>query len=192
MTKKRFRNSYLTYLCDMTIQEKIIDAIRDVPDFPKPGILFKDISPIMLNAELSNEIVEHLYNQYKDVQLDAVAGIESRGFLFGYPLAMRLGIPFILIRKQGKLPYKKISHAYDLEYGSAVIEMHEDAVKTGERVLIHDDLLATGGSADAAAELVKKCGGEVAGFNFLVGLSFLAGDKRLNNHSENISSLVTF
>lgn len=176
----------------MTIQEKIIDAIRDVPDFPKPGILFKDISPIMLNAELSNEIVEHLYNQYKDVQLDAVAGIESRGFLFGYPLAMRLGIPFILIRKQGKLPYKKISHAYDLEYGSAVIEMHEDAVKTGERVLIHDDLLATGGSADAAAELVKKCGGEVAGFNFLVGLSFLAGDKRLNNHSENISNLVTF
>lgn len=176
----------------MTIQEKIIGAIRDVPDFPKPGILFKDISPIMLNAELSNEIVEHLYELYKNENLDAVAGIESRGFLFGYPLAMRLGIPFVLIRKQGKLPYKKISHAYDLEYGSAVIEIHEDAVSTGQRVLIHDDLLATGGSADAAAELVKKCGGEVAGFNFLVGLSFLDGDKRLNNHSSNISSLVTF
>jgi len=176
----------------MTIQEKIIGAIRDVPDFPKPGILFKDISPIMQNAELSNEILEHLYNQYKDENLNAVAGIESRGFLFGYPLAMRLGIPFVLIRKKGKLPYKKISHAYDLEYGSAVIEMHEDAVKSGDRVLIHDDLLATGGSADAAAELVRKCGGEVAGFNFLVGLSFLKGDKRLNYHSENISSLVTF
>ena len=176
----------------MTIQEKIIGAIRDVPDFPKPGILFKDISPIMLNAELSNEIVEHLFELYKNENLDAVAGIESRGFLFGYPLAMRLGIPFVLIRKQGKLPYKKISHAYDLEYGSAVIEIHEDAVSTGQRVLIHDDLLATGGSADAAAELVKKCGGEVAGFNFLVGLSFLDGDKRLNNHSSNISSLVTF
>lgn len=176
----------------MTIQEKLIAAIRDVPDFPKPGILFKDISPIMLDAALSNEIVENLYQTYRDQNIEAVAGIESRGFLFGYPLAMRLGIPFILIRKQGKLPYKKTSHAYDLEYGSAVIEIHDDAVSQGQRVLIHDDLLATGGSAEAAAALIKKCGGEVAGFNFLVGLNFLNGEEKLINHSENISSLITF
>ena len=176
----------------MTLQEKLSAAIRDVPDFPKPGILFKDISPIMLDAQLSNEIVEYLYQAYRDQNIEAVAGIESRGFLFGYPLAMRLGIPFILIRKQGKLPYKKTSHAYDLEYGSAVIEIHDDAVLPGQRVLIHDDLLATGGSADAAAALIKKCGGEVAGFNFLVGLSFLNGEEKLINHTENISSLITF
>lgn len=176
----------------MTLQEKLCAAIRDVPDFPKPGILFKDISPIMLDAQLSNEIVENLYQAYRDQNIEAVAGIESRGFLFGYPLAMRLGIPFILIRKQGKLPYKKTSHAYDLEYGSAVIEIHDDAVSEGQRVLIHDDLLATGGSADAAAALIKKCGGEVAGFNFLVGLSFLNGEEKLISHTENISSLITF
>jgi len=176
----------------MTLQEKLVATIRDVPDFPKPGILFKDISPIMLDAKLSNEIVEHLYEQYRNQDIEAIAGIESRGFLFGYPLAMRLGIPFILIRKQGKLPYKKTSHAYDLEYGSAVIEIHDDAVLPGQRVLIHDDLLATGGSADAAAALVKKCGGEVAGFNFLVGLSFLSGEEKLIPYTENISSLISF
>lgn len=176
----------------MTLQEKLNTAIRDVPDFPKPGILFKDISPIMLDASLSNEVVENLYVMYRDQNIEAVAGIESRGFLFGYPLAMRLGIPFILIRKQGKLPYKKTSHAYDLEYGSAVIEIHDDAVSAGQRVLIHDDLLATGGSADAAAVLITKCGGEVVGFNFLVGLNFLNGEKKLINHTENITSLITF
>jgi adenine phosphoribosyltransferase len=176
----------------MTIQEKLVAAIRDVPDFPKTGILFKDISPIMLDAQLSNEVLDELVNNYKDAQIDAVAGIESRGFLFGYPLAMRLGVPFILIRKQGKLPYKKTSHSYDLEYGSAVIEIHDDAVQAGQRVLIHDDLLATGGSAEAAAALIEKCGGKVAGFNFLVGLSFLNGEIKLIPYTENISSLVTF
>ena len=137
----------------MTLEEKVKNVIRDVPDFPKPGILFKDISTIMLDAKLSKEVLMDIKEVYIAENIDAVAGIESRGFLFGYPLAMELGVPFILIRKQGKLPYKKISHAYDLEYGSAIIEMHEDAVKKGQRVLIHDDLLATGGSADAAAEL---------------------------------------
>jgi adenine phosphoribosyltransferase len=176
----------------MTIQEKLVAAIRDVPDFPKPGILFKDISPIMLDAQLSNEVLDELVNSYKNEKIDAIAGIESRGFLFGYPLAMRLGVPFILIRKQGKLPYKKTSHSYDLEYGSAVIEIHDDAVQKGQRVLIHDDLLATGGSAEAAAALIEKCGGEVAGFNFLVGLSFLNGEEKLNKYSENITSLISF
>jgi len=176
----------------MTLEENLKSVIRDVPDFPKPGILFKDISTIMLDAELSKEVLAHLKDRYQSESIDAVAGIESRGFLFGYPLAMELGVPFILIRKKGKLPYKKRSHSYELEYGSAVIEMHEDAVKTGQKVLIHDDLLATGGSASAAAELIKKCGGSVFGFNFLVALDFLKGDEKLKNHSSNIINLVRY
>jgi adenine phosphoribosyltransferase len=176
----------------MSIEQKLKAIIRDVPDFPKPGILFKDISTIMLNPTFSKELLNHLVEIYRDQRIEAVAGIESRGFLFGYPLAMELGVPFVLIRKEGKLPYKKIKHAYDLEYGSAVVEIHEDAIEKGQHVLIHDDLLATGGSADAAAELVKKCGGEIAGFNFLVGLSFLNGEEKLNKHSSNIINLARF
>lgn len=176
----------------MTLEENLKSVIRDVPDFPKPGILFKDISTIMLDSKLSKEVLTHLKDLYQAESIDAVAGIESRGFLFGYPLAMELGVPFILIRKKGKLPYKKRSHSYELEYGSAVIEMHEDAVKKGQKVLIHDDLLATGGSASAAAELIKKCGGSVFGFNFLVALDFLKGDEKLKNHSSNIINLVRY
>ena len=122
----------------MTIEEEIKLAIRDVPDFPKKGIVFKDITPIMMNPSLSNKVVDHLANLYKDQKIDLIAGIESRGFLFGYPLAMRLGIPFVLIRKKGKLPYDKISHEYTLEYGTSTIEMHTDAVSKNQRVLIHD------------------------------------------------------
>jgi adenine phosphoribosyltransferase len=176
----------------MTLEDKLKTVIRDVPDFPKPGILFKDISTIMLDPKMSKETLEYLRQFYQDKPIDAIAGIESRGFLFGYPLAMALDVPFILIRKKGKLPYKKISHSYDLEYGSAVIEMHEDAVRRGQNVLIHDDLLATGGSADAAAELIKKCGGNVYGFNFLVALEFLNGQEKLQNHSSNIINLVRY
>ena len=176
----------------MTLEENLKSVIRDVPDFPKPGILFKDISTIMLDPKLSKEVLTHLKDLYQAESIDAVAGIESRGFLFGYPFAMELGVPFILIRKKGKLPYKKRSHSYELEYGSAVIEMHEDAVKKGQKVLIHDDLLATGGSASSAAELIKKCGGSVFGFNFLVALDFLKGDEKLKNHSSNIINLVRY
>jgi len=176
----------------MSIEEKLKTIIRDVPDFPKPGILFKDISTIMLDPEVSNEVLNHLVELYKDQHIEGVAGIESRGFLFGYPLAMRLGVPFILIRKEGKLPYKKISFSYELEYGFSTIELHEDAVKLGQRILIHDDLLATGGSAEAAANLIKRCGGELAGFNFLVGLSFLNGEEKLNKLSPNIVNLARF
>lgn len=176
----------------MSIEKKIKDVIRDVVDFPKPGIVFKDITPIMLNAQLSSEIVDHLVDIYKDQKIEVVAGIESRGFLFGYPLAMKLGVPFVLIRKKGKLPYDKISHDYDLEYGSATIEMHVDAVSKNQRVLIHDDLLATGGSASAAAHLIQKCGGEVVGFNFLVGLDFLNGELKLKDFTDNIINLVRY
>ncbi len=176
----------------MTLEEKLKAVIRDVPDFPKPGILFKDISPIMLNPSISNEILDHLEELYKNQQIDGVAGIESRGFLFGYPLAMRLGVPFILIRKEGKLPYKKVSFSYELEYGFSAIELHEDAIEPGQRILIHDDLLATGGSAEAAANLVTKCGGQIAGFNFLVSLSFLNGEEKLSKFSSNIVNLACF
>jgi len=176
----------------MTLEEKLQSVIRDVPDFPKEGIMFKDISTIMLNADLSNEVLDALYERYKEQAIDAVAGIESRGFLFGFPLAMRLGIPFILIRKEGKLPYKKISYAYDLEYGKATIEMHTDAISAGSKVLIHDDLLATGGSAQAAARLIEKCGGKVHGFNFLVSLDFLNGEEKLKPISSNIVNLARF
>ena len=176
----------------MTVEQKLRATIRDVVDFPKEGIVFKDITPIMMNPKLSNEVVSHLFDLYKDEKLDAIAGIESRGFLFGYPLAMKLGIPFVLIRKKGKLPYDKISHDYDLEYGSATIEMHTDAVGHKQRVLIHDDLLATGGSAEAAAVLIEKSGGEVAGFNFLVSLDFLKGEEKIKHFSNNITNLVTY
>lgn len=176
----------------MNLEERIKSVIRDVPDFPKEGIIFKDISTIMLDPILSADIIDHLVEMYKDLGIEAVAGIESRGFLFGYPLAIRLGVPFILIRKQGKLPYKKISHDYELEYGTATIEMHTDAIKPGQKVLIHDDLLATGGSASAAAELIQKCGGEVFGFNFLVSLSFLDGVKKLQKYSKNTINLVSY
>ena len=176
----------------MNIEEKLKSVIRDVPDFPKEGIIFKDITPIMMDAQLSKEVVTHLKELYKDQHIDAVAGIESRGFLFGYPIAMALGVPFILIRKKGKLPYDKIGYDYELEYGTASIEMHTDAVGSGHRVLIHDDLLATGGSAAAAANLIKKCGGEVAGFNFLVGLEFLKGEEKLKEFSDNIINLVRY
>jgi adenine phosphoribosyltransferase len=176
----------------MNIEDKIKNVIRDVPNFPKEGIVFKDITPIMMDAQLSNEILDHLVELYKNESIDVIAGIESRGFLFGYPLAMRLGIPFILIRKKGKLPYEKISHSYDLEYGSATIEMHTDAIQAGQRVLIHDDLLATGGSAEAAAILVEKTGGKVASFNFLVSLDFLNGAEKLNRFSDKIINLVRY
>jgi adenine phosphoribosyltransferase len=176
----------------MMITDKIKNVIRDVPDFPKPGILFKDITPIMLDARLSSEIVAHLALQFKDAGVTKIAGIESRGFLFGYPLAIQLGLPFILIRKAGKLPYHKISHSYDLEYGSATIEMHVDAINENDNVLIHDDLLATGGSAEAAAVLIRKCRGNIAGFNFLVELGFLNGSNRLEQYSKNITNLVAY
>ena len=176
----------------MNIEQKLKGVIRDVPDFPKPGIIFKDITPIMMDAALSNEVLDHMVELYQNQQIDAVAGIESRGFLFGYPLAMRLGLPFVLIRKKGKLPYDKISFDYELEYGSATIEMHTDAVQSKQRVLIHDDLLATGGSAEAAAKLIEKAGGEIAGFNFLVSLDFLNGADKIEKFTNNIINLATY
>lgn len=176
----------------MEIEAKLKESIRDVIDFPKPGIVFKDITPIMLNPSLSKEMLEVLKNQVQNLGITKIAGIESRGFLFGYPLAMALNLPFVLIRKAGKLPYDKISQTYQLEYGEATIEMHTDAVQKGDKVLIHDDLLATGGSAAATAEMIVSQGATVAGFSFVVLLNFLNGTKKIEHFSKNILTLARY
>jgi adenine phosphoribosyltransferase len=168
------------------------ETIRDVKDFPKEGIIFKDITPILSDSNLSREVLELLKNQVNGLKIDAVVGIESRGFLFGMLLSQSLNVPFIPIRKKGKLPYKTLSYRYDLEYGSAEVEMHEDALQKGMSVLIHDDLLATGGTAAAAAELSQQCGATIAAFSFLIDLEFLQGKKMLEKYSDKIFSLVTY
>lgn len=155
--------------------------IRDVQDFPKPGILFKDITPLLQSATARKAVIMNLKAQFEKESIDAVAGIEARGFLFGVPLADVLEVPFIPVRKAGKLPYLRVSESYDLEYGQATIEIHRDAVQNGQRVLIHDDLLATGGTCIAAARLLKKLGAVTAGFSFLINLSFLEGEQKLNS-----------
>ena len=176
----------------MNLEEKIKSAIRNVPDFPKPGIMFKDITPIFYEQQLCNEILDGFIKKLKGQKFDAIVGIESRGFLFGFMLANKLNIPFVLVRKAGKLPYITISHEYFLEYGTSKIEMHTDALKEGWNVLIHDDLLATGGTADAAAHLIKKMKAKVAGFTFVASLDFLEGIERIKPHSNNITCLVNY
>lgn len=176
----------------MDLTTLIDSEIRDVPDFPKEGILFKDITPILENPELSGKIVDEFYSRCKSLGIEAIVGVESRGFLFGFPVAMKLGVPFILVRKKGKLPYKTISYKYDLEYGSAEIEMHEGSIHKGMSVMVHDDLLATGGTAAAAAELILQQGAKVAGFSFLVELDFLEGKKKLDKYSNNIISITNY
>lgn len=175
------------------IAEKLNKTIRDVPDFPKPGIMFKDITPVLADPDLSKEVSKTFYEYWKDLNVQGVVGIESRGFIYGLQLAQQLHVPFVPVRKAGKLPFDTIKHSYDLEYGSAEMEIHVDAIKPGQRILVHDDLLATGGTAQAATELIKKMGGEVIGFSFLVELSFLNGAELLSkNGASNIHSLVTF
>lgn len=175
----------------MILSEYIKKTVRDVSDFPKPGILFKDITPIFYDQTLCTQITDGFIAKM-DVIPDAIIGIESRGFLFGFMMANKLNIPFVLIRKAGKLPYKKISYEYELEYGVSKIEIHEDALQKDWNVMIHDDLLATGGTAEAAAQLVKKLGANVCGFNFVVGLDFLNGKEKLVKHSNNIICLVNY
>jgi adenine phosphoribosyltransferase len=174
------------------IEEKLKSVIRAVPDFPKQGILFRDITPLLQNPGLCMEVVKALKENMNGHRVDVIAAIESRGFLFGMLLAAELDVPFVPVRKAGKLPYKTIAHNYNLEYGTATVEVHEDAIKTGDNVLIHDDLLATGGTAVAAAELMKKLGGNVSGFSFIISLEFLQGRKTLIPYSENIIELVKY
>lgn len=174
------------------MESKIKQTVRDVQDFPKPGIVFKDITPILKDPALCREISAALAAQLKGIEIDVVAGIESRGFLFGPSLAQLLNVPFVPIRKAGKLPYKTIQQSYNLEYGSATIECHQDALLKGQKVLIHDDLLATGGTVVAASELIMKLGSTVEAFSFIISLDFLNGRSRIRPYSENIFSLASY
>jgi adenine phosphoribosyltransferase len=174
------------------IAEKIKNSVRDIPDFPKPGIVFKDITPLLIDFKLREELIDAFAEKLKDLKIDIVIGVESRGFLFGIPLANRLSVPFVPVRKAGKLPYSTYKVSYDLEYGQAVMEIHSDAIQHGSRVLVHDDLLATGGTAAAAAQLVQKMGGELVGFAFIIELGFLSGRKNLMQFSPNLISLATY
>jgi adenine phosphoribosyltransferase len=163
----------------MHVSEKVKQAIRDVRDYPKPGIVFKDITPVLADPSLFREAVGAMLQTLDGQKIDAIAAVEARGFIFGSVLAHELKCSFIPVRKAGKLPYRTRSQQYDLEYGTAAIEMHEDAIVKGSRVLVHDDLLATGGTAGATASLIKEMGGVVVGFSFLVNLSFLPGEQKL-------------
>ena len=165
-----------------------VDTIRTVEDFPKPGIMFKDITPLLQNPVAYRTVLDAFTVIAEESGANVIAGIESRGFFFACPLALLLGVPFVPIRKAGKLPWDTVSAEYDLEYGSAVIEMHTDAVSSGDRVLIVDDVLATGGTAEAAGRLVTSLGATVAGYAFLKNLTFLGGTERL--HDAPVYSLV--
>ena len=162
------------------ISKKIDLVIREVPDFPKPGINFKDITTLLLDQQLSSEIIDTFINRLKGKKVDAIVGVESRGFLFGFLLANKMGIPFIPIRKSGKLPGETLRCKYDLEYGSAEVEVHKSDIKKGWSILIHDDLLATGGTAVAASELIQMLGANVAAYAFIISLKRLNGDKKLS------------
>lgn len=174
------------------LSQKIQSVIRDVPDFPRPGIIFKDITPILMNPTLSEEVVDGMRQELNGVKIDAVVGVESRGFLFGMMLANVLGVPFVPVRKAGKLPYKVVSQKYELEYGAAEVEMHVDAIQKDWNVVLHDDLLATGGTAAAAAELIEKLGGKVSAFAFVIELEFLNGTEALKRYSDKMISLVKY
>ncbi len=176
----------------MMIEAKIKQTVRDVLDFPKPGIVFKDITPILKDSVLCGEITAALVEQLQGLDIDVVAGIESRGFLFGMLLAQALKVPFVPIRKAGKLPFKTIQQACNLEYGSAVLELHEDALLPGQKVLVHDDLLATGGTVVAASKLVKQLQAEVIGCSFIIALDFLNGRERLSEFAPQTFSLASY
>ena len=164
--------------------------IRDIPDFPKPGILFKDITPVLENGAAFREIVDELTADAKARGADVIVGIESRGFIFGAPIAYNLGLPFVVARKLGKLPYERISEEYELEYGTNTVEMHIDSIKPGQKAYIVDDLLATGGTAAAAARLVERLEGQVVGFGCLIELGFLDGRKTLSGY--HIKALIEY
>jgi adenine phosphoribosyltransferase len=174
------------------MEDELKRVIVDFPDYPKPGIMFKDISPILMDMNLYRKVINEFASRIISLNIDLIVGIESRGFWFGPAIADKLNIPFIPIRKKGKLPGDTFSKTYTLEYGSATIEIQKDRLKKGSRVLIHDDLLATGGTAGAASELVKIAGAEVVGFAFLVNLTFLKEEQNLNSISNNIISIVNY
>lgn len=174
-----------------SVSQRLNAAIRDVPDFPKPGILFKDITPVFLDWQLCDDITTEIISRLSE-KPDAVCVVESRGFFIGMLLANKLQIPLVPVRKKGKLPAETRSYSYDLEYGSATLEIHKGVIKKDWNVLIHDDVLATGGTAVAAAELVRAEGGRVAGFAFIVELGFLAGINKISTYTPDIVSIISF
>lgn len=165
------------------------DYIRNIPDFPKPGIIFRDITTALKKPEVFRQIIDEIYFNFKDENIDYIAAIESRGYLFGAPLAYKLGASLVIIRKPGKLPSKVERIEYELEYGTDSLEIHQDAVEPGKRVLVVDDLLATGGTICAACQLIEKIGGIVAGTAFLIELDNLKGKTHLPKSAKNIALL---
>jgi adenine phosphoribosyltransferase len=177
----------------MLLSDSLKAVIRDVPDFPQPGIVFKDITPVLAHPQARQQVVDAIVANFEGQRIEAVAGIEARGFILGAMLAQQMEVPFVPIRKAGKLPFRSIREDYSLEYGKAAIEIHEDALKAGQRVLVHDDLLATGGTATAAGNLVKKLGADLVGFSFIINLSFLPGEQLLKTRfGKRPFSLVTY
>jgi adenine phosphoribosyltransferase len=169
---------------------KLSEAIRSIPDFPKKGIVFRDITTLLKDADALHDAVNLLHKRYENSKIDKVVCIESRGFILGSALAVSLGAGFVPIRKKGKLPAEIISEQYALEYGTDVIEMHVDALRSGDRILLHDDLLATGGTMRAAVKLVEKLQANIVGISFLIELSFLKGRTHLNNYD--VFSLIQY
>ncbi len=164
--------------------------IRDVPDFPKAGIIFKDITPLLKNPKGFKSAINQMAKKYKDKNIDKIVSMESRGFIFGAALALKLGAGFVPVRKKGKLPYKTIREEYQLEYGTDILEIHEDAICKDENILIVDDVLATGGTAKAVCSLIEKLGGKVAGLCFLIELSFLKPQEKLQDYE--VFSLIKY
>ena len=169
--------------------EYLKKKIRTIPDFPKPGILFRDITTLLADPEAFNSVIDLFEKHYQEDQIDLVVGIESRGFIIGAPLALRLGKSFIPVRKTGKLPGPTHGVEYDLEYGTDMVEVHQDAIESGSRVLMVDDLLATGGTMEGSSKLIEKAGGVIAGYAFVIELIDLKGRNRLDKP---VHSLVTF
>ena len=176
----------------MSALQQFQEAIRTIPDFPKPGIQFKDITPILKDVTLLRSAVDILGDPFDGKGITKVVGMESRGFIMGAMLASRLGAGFVPVRKKGKLPYKTMAEEYELEYGTDVLEMHVDAIEPGDKVLIHDDVIATGGTANATGRLVQRANGSIVGCCFLIELSFLNGRDKLSSITDHIHAVLTY
>ena len=170
--------------------KKIEEYVRSIPDFPEPGIIFRDVTSILQDADGLQLAIDSIQDLVKDVDADVIVGTESRGFIFGVPVAYNLHKPFVPVRKKGKLPCETISQEYDLEYGSAVVEMHKDSIKPGQRVVLIDDLIATGGTIEAAVKMIEALGGEVVKIVFLMELAGLNGRERLKNYD--VASVICY
>ena len=179
-------------MADQSLRSKLHKIIRTVPDWPKPGVQFRDITPLFQMPEVWSEVIAHFAQHYHDKKLDAIAGMEARGFIFGAALAHAMNLPFIPIRKQGKLPYQTLSESYELEYGRAVVEIHIDACHPGDRVLLADDLIATGGTLLAGQKLLQRIGAEVIEAAVVIDLPELGGTDKCRSQGLSVYSLIAF